>query len=216
MKSRRVALALAGLGLWAGFGRAQGPLVGGPELSPPAMRAEQVQPVTPAAQWQLPPGAPLAPPAGGGPGSTAYPPGTPIGGPYPPPAGAFPPVPTALQMNVHVPVTATHVPPPTQTGRFDHMPPQYPLVKSQFGNRPILNTLQRLGVGCWSHISSVGCSSLGSELTFIFGSCRAFYGEPCQHGPPPVPLPAGATAPPPLAPVHAVPAPAGPIDHVPY
>lgn len=37
--------------------------------------------------------------------------------------------------------------------------------------------------GCWAHINSLGCGSLHSDLTFIFGSCRTFFGEPCLPGP---------------------------------
>lgn len=43
-------------------------------------------------------------------------------------------------------------------------------------------------VGCWTTHNTLGCSSFCSEWTFIFGSCRAFYGEPCIKVPPP-PLP---------------------------
>jgi hypothetical protein len=41
---------------------------------------------------------------------------------------------------------------------------------------------------CWSHHNRLGCGSANSDLTFIFGSCRTFFGEPCLPGPPP-PLP---------------------------
>ena len=36
---------------------------------------------------------------------------------------------------------------------------------------------------CFATINSVGCGSLKSECTFIFGSCRQFYGEPCYPKP---------------------------------
>jgi hypothetical protein len=51
--------------------------------------------------------------------------------------------------------------------------------------------LNRCGLGCWSHHFQPTCSSLHSELTFIFGSCRAFFGEPCLPRPPMVPVPPG-------------------------
>jgi hypothetical protein len=41
----------------------------------------------------------------------------------------------------------------------------------------------RHGMGCYSTHDSPGCGSLHSELTFIFGSCRSFFGEPCQPYP---------------------------------
>lgn len=48
----------------------------------------------------------------------------------------------------------------------------------------IKNCLNRHGLGCNAHHSWFGCGSLRSELTFIFGSCRTFYGEPCFPKPP--------------------------------
>jgi hypothetical protein len=44
---------------------------------------------------------------------------------------------------------------------------------------------------CWSHHNSYSCGSLKSECVFIFGSCRAWYGEPCVKGPPPIAAPPG-------------------------
>ena len=55
---------------------------------------------------------------------------------------------------------------------------------------PLRDRLQhRCGLGCWASFNSYGCGSLHSELAFIFGSCRTFFGEPCLSGPPPSPLP---------------------------
>ena len=52
-------------------------------------------------------------------------------------------------------------------------------------------TLNRCGLGCWTTHNVPGCGSLRSELTFVFGSCRAFFGEPCMSAPPPrLPVPA--------------------------
>jgi hypothetical protein len=47
--------------------------------------------------------------------------------------------------------------------------------------------LNRHGVGCYTTHNVPGCGSLHSELTFIFGSCRVFFGEPCMARPPRVP-----------------------------
>lgn len=44
--------------------------------------------------------------------------------------------------------------------------------------------LQKHGLGCWSHVNSLDCGSLKQECTFIFGSCRQFFGEPCLQPPP--------------------------------
>ena len=42
-------------------------------------------------------------------------------------------------------------------------------------------------LGCYAHHNDYSCGSLHSECTFLFGSCRQFYGEPCLKGPPPLP-----------------------------
>jgi hypothetical protein len=47
------------------------------------------------------------------------------------------------------------------------------------------------GVDCWSHHNSYTCGSFKSEWTFVFGSCREFFGEPCLPGPPQPPMPPG-------------------------
>jgi hypothetical protein len=44
---------------------------------------------------------------------------------------------------------------------------------------------------CWAHHNTLGCGSCQSELAFLFGSCRTFFGEPCFKGPPPPPWPPG-------------------------
>ena len=50
--------------------------------------------------------------------------------------------------------------------------------------------LNRCGLGCYTTHNVPGCGSLHSELTFIFGSCRQFFGEPCFARPLPYPAPA--------------------------
>jgi hypothetical protein len=54
----------------------------------------------------------------------------------------------------------------------------------------------KIGVGCWSHHNMYTCSSFHSEFTFVFGSCRQFFGEPCLPGPPQPPMPPGYGPPP--------------------
>ncbi len=79
------------------------------------------------------------------------------------------------------PVPAT---PPTMAGPPFYTPPNYPpLPFASQTDRPVRVWLQKLGTGCWSHVNNVGCGSFRADMTFIFGSCRAFFGEPCQHGP---------------------------------
>jgi hypothetical protein len=40
-------------------------------------------------------------------------------------------------------------------------------------------------IGCRSDRFTLGCGNLKTELSFVFSSCRTFYGEPCWKGPPP-------------------------------
>src|SRR5262245_38783694 len=123
MKRWRVVFAVAGLGLWAGFARANEPTAGVP-------------------------------------GQLFYP---------------------------HHQISPPPVTPPTQVGPTLYVPPQYPPLPYDANNSRWIGTcLQRFGVGCWSHHNCIGCSSLRSTLTFYFGSCRAYFMEPCLHGPPPV------------------------------
>lgn len=56
---------------------------------------------------------------------------------------------------------------------------------------PLTRCLNKVGLACWSHHNSLGCSSLKSECVFIFGDCRSFYGEPCLAKPTPPPWAAG-------------------------
>ena len=44
--------------------------------------------------------------------------------------------------------------------------------------------------GCYATHLGFGCSNFRSNMIFIFGSCRSFYGEACIKGPPP-PYPPG-------------------------
>jgi hypothetical protein len=54
----------------------------------------------------------------------------------------------------------------------------------------VRRAFNRHGVCCYTTHNVPGCGSLHSELTFIFGSCRVFFGEPCLNPPPRVPAPA--------------------------
>jgi hypothetical protein len=49
--------------------------------------------------------------------------------------------------------------------------------------RPIGDWARRHDACCWSHHDLFSCGSLKSELIFLFGSCRAFYGETCLPRP---------------------------------
>ncbi len=41
----------------------------------------------------------------------------------------------------------------------------------------------RVRLGCWATHTGYGCGSFRSTSVFIFGSCRAFFGEACRKGP---------------------------------
>jgi hypothetical protein len=81
---------------------------------------------------------------------------------------------------------------PGQDGKHPH-----PVLKL-IASHPILTCIQKRPVVtfvhnefcCWSTPNALGCGSLKGECTFIFGSCRDWYGEPCLKGAPP-PLPPG-------------------------
>jgi hypothetical protein len=66
--------------------------------------------------------------------------------------------------------------------------PRTHLLRDAFENRsrPLHDALaNHQPVGCWAHHNMFGCGSFHSEMTFIFGSCRAFYGQQCLKEPPP-------------------------------
>ncbi len=164
MKPRRLTLALAGLGLWAGLAQAQQP-AGPMYVQLPGGQVVQV--VTPVTM------------------PDTIPPPEIIEADFPvdgPPAG----IATAKGWT-GLPHAANPAPGgiPNQVGQPAYAPPQYPPVQTQYGPRPMRNALNFLGVCCWSHHTShMSCGSLCSELRFVFGSCRAFFAEPCEHGPP--------------------------------
>jgi hypothetical protein len=65
------------------------------------------------------------------------------------------------------------------------------------GRGPICSAFRYVfGCDCWAHHDEFGCSSFHADMRFIFGSCRAFFGETCPPGPPPVPVPPGYSLPP--------------------
>jgi hypothetical protein len=47
-----------------------------------------------------------------------------------------------------------------------------------------LNPQPKKRFGCWATHFADGCGSFHSDMVFIFGSCRAFYGEGCRKDPP--------------------------------
>ena len=113
----------------------------------------------------------------------------------------------------HTQIANQPLTPPTMVGPAFYIPPNYPhLQNNPAAPRPLRTALQRIGVGCWSHFNQLGCSNLRSETAFIFGSCRTFFGQPCQHGPQVVP-PGEPMPPPNVAPDGILPG--NPITYVP-
>jgi hypothetical protein len=68
-------------------------------------------------------------------------------------------------------------PPPAERGRYGLC---YPTVVPGDPAQPGVKR------GCWATHFNFGCGSFHSDMVFIFGSCRAFYGEACRKGPPPL------------------------------
>jgi hypothetical protein len=64
---------------------------------------------------------------------------------------------------------------------------------------PVLHFLHIPTPCCWASHNGYSCSSFQSENIFLFGSCRAFFGEPCLNGPPPPPWDPESGPPPPKA-----------------
>ncbi len=87
----------------------------------------------------------------------------------------------------------SHLPVPTPAPALVADPNQMHPFKAR-----LHNLIQRHPSYCWSSHNSVGCGSLEAECTFLFGSCRQFFGEPCFKGQPTIP----GLPPPPGAPAY--------------
>lgn len=51
--------------------------------------------------------------------------------------------------------------------------------------RPSLISYATRNCCCWSSPNSMGTGNFHTECNFLWGSSRAFFGEPCLNGPPP-------------------------------
>lgn len=102
--------------------------------------------------------------------------------------GGQPPV----QPSVQPPVQPSVQPVPVQPTPFyqtvppDGVPEELApaLADAPARRRPLHECLNRCGLACYANHNQFGCGSLHSELTFIFGSCRTFFGETCVPLPP--------------------------------
>ena len=63
----------------------------------------------------------------------------------------------------------------------------YPTGPEQKRFHPLANALHQHPCYCVAHHNGLGCGSLKADCVFIFGGCRAFFGEPCFKGPNPYP-----------------------------
>jgi hypothetical protein len=62
----------------------------------------------------------------------------------------------------------------------------HPVRDALENHRPLHNAVANyLPLGCWANHNEFGSGSFKSEVTYIFGSSRAFFGQPCMKGPPP-------------------------------
>src|SRR5258708_2497549 len=60
----------------------------------------------------------------------------------------------------------------------------HPYVLNPDNRHPVLKLLHvSLPAGCWASHNGYGCGNFRSDATFIFGGCRAFYGQACLKGP---------------------------------
>jgi hypothetical protein len=86
--------------------------------------------------------------------------------PAPGPAGVLPPPPAPSAW-----VTPDHL-------DYPYAPPLGPLPPA-----PPRRLYGLLPPRCWTTHNNPGCGSCWAELVYVFGSCRAWYGEPCFPGP---------------------------------
>jgi hypothetical protein len=86
-------------------------------------------------------------------------------------------------------------PPPLPDGKwFPYAPIEVAAATPLPPRQPIENWLRKCNIHCWSCLNCTGCGNCKTECTFIFGSCHAFFGQPCL-GPPTSPVPVGGTHP---------------------
>jgi hypothetical protein len=91
----------------------------------------------------------------------------------------------------------------------NELPPGHPPVDSSPSKTPLKDACHKgRPLGCWASFNGYGCSSLRSEMGFLFGGCRTFFGEPCLKGAPPSALPPWTGAESGYHPVRPQPAPA--------
>jgi hypothetical protein len=86
------------------------------------------------------------------------------------------------------PVANANVMPPTQPVTAGAVVADTPVGESPLPHHshPVRDAMEsHLPLGCWTHHNMFGCGSCRSDATFIFGSCRAFFGQQCLKEPPP-------------------------------
>jgi hypothetical protein len=93
---------------------------------------------------------------------------------------------------VPAPGLSAPVPTPLPDGKwFPYGPVEITVATPPRPRTPVTDTLRWLNIGCYSDLHHVGCSSLGAQITYVFGSCHAFYHEPCMPWPCRTPAPIG-------------------------
>lgn len=161
---------------------------------PPTARPQRYYVLVPVQAQPVNAPAPTAPiPA---PQPAAIPPGPVAGIPFPPAQPAtIPPGPAAgVPFPPAQPATE---PPAPAAGTGGNVAPGGQGCRSCSGKGGLCRrVLNHFGIGCWAHHDQYGCSSFMSECRFVFGSCRAYFGQRCSPDPPPVPTPPGYYLPP--------------------
>ena len=103
------------------------------------------------------------------------------------PPGAFPAdsavPPGAVPMDGAVPPGAV------PTDGVPCAPPKHKLLRCLRPRNVVQAVHNHPPVGCYSNFNDYSCTNLRTELLWVFGSCRQFFGERCLKGPPPSPVP---------------------------
>ncbi len=70
------------------------------------------------------------------------------------------------------------------------LPPGVPPADNSPSHKPVRDWLHHhRPLCCWASFNGYGCDSFHSTTSFVFGSCRTFFGEPCLKSAPPSALP---------------------------
>jgi len=66
---------------------------------------------------------------------------------------------------------------------FPYAPVEVAAVSPAPPRQPIESWLRKCNIHCWSCLTCPGCGNGKTECIFAFGSCHAFFGQPCLAPP---------------------------------